>query len=73
MDISKKKRYLVAGSSDFLIKIATLEDMNQCGIFSGHDAPILSVKVSPDEKNLVRVVKLYTKVASNISSYPYLL
>ena len=53
MDVSKHQKYLVAGSSDFLIKIATLKDMNQCGVFSGHDAPVLSVQVSPDERNLV--------------------
>lgn len=48
---SKKGNYIAAGGSDFAIKAVNLTDRSN-HVFRGHDAPILSVVIDPDEKYL---------------------
>lgn len=49
MVINKSGKVLVAGSSDFIIKVVNV-DTSDSKTFSGHEAPVLSVALDPKEE-----------------------
>ena len=63
MDVNLSQTTLVAASSDFSIKLADTETMQQVAVLSGHVGPVLSVKFGPKGKYLVRAL-CYTRIVN---------
>lgn len=56
MDVNLSQATLAAASSDFCIKLADTQSMQQVSVLSGHTGPVLAVKFGPRGKYLVRIL-----------------
>lgn len=62
MDVNLSQTTLAAASSDFCIKLADTQTMQQTAVLSGHTGPVLTVKFGPRGKYLVRTCLICTAI-----------
>ena len=62
MDVNLSQTTLAAASSDFCIKLADTQTMQQAAVLSGHTGPVLTVKFGPRGKYLVSTCLMCTTI-----------